>query len=75
MPACKSCGAPVLWVKLTTGTSMPLDARPADNGNVLRDKSRAKVLGPEESEKLRAAGIGLYLSHFATCPNARQHRR
>lgn len=27
-PRCKSCGAEILWVKMTSGKSMPVDAKP-----------------------------------------------
>ena len=79
MKRCRSCRAPVLFVQLDTGAWMPVDARPDDlSGTVLIPKAAgesARVVGSLE-ERLRLQGRGLlYVSHFATCPYARQHRR
>lgn len=71
MSTCKSCGAPVTWVLTTKGKRMPLDAVPVATGNVTVEDGYATV----------HAAIGLfvapgprYVSHFATCPQANQHR-
>lgn len=74
--ACSSCGAPVVWVAMATGRSAPLNADPVPNGNVELDPAGgARVLGKVDAEARRLAGVELYLSHFATCPNAARHRR
>ncbi len=57
---CKSCGAPIYWVFTTLGRKMPID----------REKRRMVVQGPNGWE-VRVA----YRSHFATCPNADEHRK
>lgn len=61
MPAkCKSYGAPIEWIKTPAGKNHPIDA---------------------ESERrwIYRKGMWLfrptYTSHFATCPNADQHRK
>lgn len=57
---------------------MPLDPEPAENGNVLiaevGGEDVATVLSGHELAMARAERKPLFLSHFATCPNARQHR-
>lgn len=61
--ACSSCSAPIVWFKTAAGQSHPVDAGTVSAGDLqldLKTKSR-----PE----------GKHMSHFATCPNARQHRR
>jgi hypothetical protein len=71
MSVCKSCDAPIRWVKMAaTGKSMPLDVQRSASGNIVLD------------EKTGLGGFALpgderprYVSHFATCPNAKQHRR
>ncbi len=78
MSNCRSCNADILWARTERGSRMPLDAEPVDSTGrnlfVLRDKSSSE--GP-----LAIAAWGLahtephYVSHFATCPNADQHRR
>lgn len=63
MANCKSCGAKIEWFKMaTTGRPMPVDAEPL------------KVIVPTGT-----AGEGkvvtAYVSHFATCPDAAEHRK
>lgn len=78
---CRSCRAPILWSKTEGGKRMPLDPEPVDGGNVaLGVPNRydaegnviATVLGPLEIE---AADEPLYVTHFATCPDADRWRR
>lgn len=74
---CRSCGAAITWIELAaTGKRMPLDVMPSAMGNVLVDETGAggRVLAGEELETMRGGGKSLHLSHFATCPNATQHR-
>ncbi len=63
---CKSCGADILWVKMLSGKSMPLDM-PPEKRIVLSDH------GDATSEY--GAVEDTYVSHFATCPNAAAHRK
>ncbi len=86
---CSSCSAPILWAQTIDDQgrriprdggrfkSMPVDWEPTDRGNVVVYHRQAegfvcRVLGrgkqPRAGEKLRT-------SHFATCPQAKQHRR
>lgn len=80
MSTCKSCGAPVLWAKhATTGTLMPLDPQPSPAGNIWLVGGKRSGTVPicrVASQPVPAPeGANLYTSHFATCPNAAQHRR
>lgn len=78
MNTCRSCHAPVTWAETRTGKTMPVDPDPHPAGNVQlfqhpSGAQMADVLGP-----LEVAANGdrpLHRSHFATCPNADQHRR
>lgn len=76
---CTSCQADIVWCVTDAGKRIPVDALPAPGGNLrLIDEgqvTRAVVAG---------AGIDLFdptdtgvrhVSHFATCPNAAEHRR
>lgn len=57
---CKSCGQPIRWVSTEAGNAHPLDAKPEKRWVVDRnDVGRV---------------VEVYVSHFATCPNANQHR-
>ena len=72
---CRSCSAPIVWAITQEGRRMPLDAEPAREGNVLlypdgtcRALRADEVIGG-------AIGEHLHRSHFATCPEAAEHRR
>jgi hypothetical protein len=75
MNLCRSCGAEIQWVKLESGKTMPVDAYPAKNGNILvKPGGMGAVMTKEELEVVRPR-TPLHLSHFSTCPNAAQHRK
>jgi hypothetical protein len=67
--ACRSCKAPIIWATSVKGKPIPLDYEPTSGGNlVLVDGvARSPQLGDEEP-------FLQYISHFATCPDAEQHR-
>jgi hypothetical protein len=71
MSLCRSCGAEIFWAKTTSGRNIPLDADKvgplavADGNLDFVESGAVMVVGP--GGKMR--------SHFATCPNANQHRR
>jgi hypothetical protein len=76
MAVCKSCGAPLVWIKTVAGKTMPCDAEmvtytEAESGGI-------SIVTPDGSVVKGNIGEGNkkgYISHFATCPNAAQHRR
>ena len=78
MTRCRSCSAPIVFAKLVgdrRGKANPIDADPADNGNLrVFDDGRYTVIDARSLDGYRRAGIPLYLSHFVTCPNAAKHR-
>jgi len=78
MAQCRSCKATVLWVKLLPlGRTAPLDIKLSKDGNIQMLGERlvvAKVLSKIELAQAKEEGELLYTSHFATCPNAKQHR-
>lgn len=59
MKTCGSCKAPIVWVATVTGKRMPVDAL---------DKQGAPVTAVTFDAKV-------HTSHFATCPQAAQHRK
>ena len=80
--ACKSCGAQILWVITAKGKSMPVDAHPTPIGGfILTHNKRAdrllatyvKSMPPEEQAELGTRNR--WESHWATCPNATEHRK
>ena len=60
---CKSCNRQILWVKMPSGKSMPLDPDPQTV--VVMDLLEG---GPHVTRQA-------YTSHFATCPYANKHRK
>lgn len=71
--SCRSCGAAIYWALTGSGTSMPVDIEPVAGGNVrFVGPARVEVLGPIEVELEDGP---LFVSHFATCPHADEHRR
>lgn len=77
---CGSCGAPVIWAATVHGRAMPVDAEPSGMGNVALGRGSdgklvATVLAGDALLSRRFAGEPLYLTHFATCPDAADHRR
>lgn len=60
MPKCKTCRADILWSTTEAGRRVPLDTKPQRLFVIDGDKARL---------------VDAYVSHFATCPQAEQHRR
>jgi hypothetical protein len=74
MSACRSCGAPIRWALTTNGRRIPLDPDPVEGGNLaLADQGTTPIAYYVDPEDEPVPGP-LYVSHFATCPNAAQHR-
>jgi hypothetical protein len=64
---CRSCGAPIFYATTPDGRKMPLDAQPQKRfvtrpSRDVRDEIDCKL-------------VETYTTHFATCPNAAQHRK
>lgn len=81
---CRSCSAEILWVIWPrSGKRMPVDAvadmRPPPKGGDIVLSLVGGEFGALEAEKFYEPKHGpkrnRYTSHFATCPNASQHRR
>jgi hypothetical protein len=82
MIACKSCGAEIVWCVTEQGKRMPIDAKPSDQGNVCMFEcpetgtDMCRVISRDELATWSADEDGqMYTSHFATCPNAKRHRK
>ena len=74
MPSCESCGAEIVWAETAaTGKPIPLDPQTVKGGNIIAARD------PERGGKLVATvtgpGGGDRQTHFASCPNAPQHRK
>lgn len=81
MAECRSCGASIRWVETLKGKRIPINREPDRvRGNLRKVQpdetlpARAQVLPEAEAAEARDRGEDLWLAHFATCPNADQHR-
>jgi hypothetical protein len=73
---CRSCMAPILWVfTMGAGKRMPVDWLPGKGGTLRVADHRRDGTPVVAYVKTPAGGELLYTCHFATCPNARVHRR
>lgn len=73
---CKACRAPIVWAQTLAGKSMPVDASPAADGNVLlfplADRRWLAVVMTKDEAASKSDER--FKSHFATCPNASAFR-
>lgn len=82
--SCRACRADIVFGR-TSRTSkgkpvvMPVDVKPADNGTVALSKQDgvyyAGVVRKNQAAGMRDRGVGLHVSHFATCPQGARFRR
>lgn len=67
MSVCRTCPAQITWARTEKGKRIPLDVGRVPDGNITVDaEGVAHYVTP---------GTGDRVSHFATCPNAKEHRR
>ena len=67
---CRSCGAEIIWAQTEFGKLMPMDAEPT----ILPGAFTLESQDGTSTKRARLVGR-YYISHFATCPNAAEHRR
>lgn len=78
---CKACHARIFFVQTAKSERMPVDLRPASNGNLAvtpgvgDELPTAVVLTLGQAVGMRAAGKPTYLSHFVGCPKAGEFRK
>lgn len=72
MATCRSCGAPMQFVKTRKGRAMPLDAtpNPASGNVIVADDSVAEVFPDAYAAETAWPGRPRYLPHHASCPQA-----
>lgn len=79
LTSCKACGARIFFAATATSERMPIDHLPSRDGNLsvtfTAPLPTAVVVTPGQAAGMRAAGLQLYRSHFAQCPNADEYRR
>jgi len=78
---CRSCQAPIVWTITANGKRMPCDIARHANGDffLFRRADRIESIHRESSHRSAQGArnrrqLG-HDSHFATCPNADDHRQ
>lgn len=72
---CTSCGAAIIWCLTAAGRKTPVNAEPdRERGTIKQRGGYATILVGEELAHARAAGVTLYVSHWADCPQRRESR-
>lgn len=66
MTRCRSCNAPIEWGVTTKGYRIPLDPGLHDDGNLMTTPAGFTVATTERPAQR---------AHFASCPNAGEHRK
>ncbi len=73
-PRCRSCEAAIAWCLTPAGKNMPVDAEPADDGNLVIEADRVGDPVVIAYDPAKHAGRERFKSHFATCPQGTQWR-
>jgi hypothetical protein len=66
---CKSCGAEIIWATSVNDKPIPLDAKPEKRLILVFHRN------VERGDYNEARMVDTYVSHFASCPDAAQHRK
>lgn len=76
MATCRSCGAEIQWMETENGKKMPVDPEPLRWGDLKNGDVAVNFHGRtrKKNKHMRENG-DWFLSHFATCPNADDHRK
>lgn len=85
MSSCRSCRAPIVWAETEArgdkpARKIPLDADPASPTRALpAADGNLVIIGQAGSGspivRYVAKGAGRFVTHFASCPNAKEHRK
>lgn len=74
--SCASCQAEIIWCVSVKGSRMPVDARPAADGNLsLTENGTAAPRATVLAVAKRFGRTNLHKSHFATCQDADSWRK
>lgn len=72
---CRSCGAAIIWAETANGKRMPVDAEPViPKGLFVLTEQTDRSMPPLATSAASLSVPRLFQSHFATCPNADEHR-
>jgi hypothetical protein len=73
---CRSCKAPILWVRSEHGNLLPVDEAPNPKGTIIIKNGVGFTLSKRNLfELVVSEDEPRYISHFATCPEAPRWRK
>lgn len=73
---CRTCDAAIIWTLTAASKDMPVDAEPAEKGNLaLAVDDKGNVRSRVVPAHLAFGRRDLRLSHFVNCPHAERWRR
>lgn len=79
MSTCRSCGKEIIWIKMKSGKSMPVDPYKhtviIGKGNETLVTQDGNIIHGKFASYEEGANASGYVSHFSTCPFANEHRR
>ena len=75
MARCRSCNAEIRWFNTASGKKIPINVGVSPFGNIRVCDGVAIVLSKLLLAEAYDRAEELYVSHYATCPNASEHRR
>ena len=79
MSRCRSCGAEIKFIKLTSGRFNPCDIAKRTmikgEGYDVMITEKGKIIRGKFASVEEGANVEGYISHFATCPNAELFRK
>lgn len=72
---CTLCGAAIRWLESAiSGRSLPIDGTPAERGDVVLDRGRARVLSSFDQFAIHP-GTRRFTLHWNTCPVLKDPRK
>ena len=75
---CRSCGAPIIWVRMKSGKSMPCDPEPIyyrPGGSVKLVSSGGEVVSCTPVDNPAESDLWGYMPHWSTCNNPNKFRK
>lgn len=74
---CRNCADPIRFVKLHTGSILPVNPKPGDDGNVVAAIVGGRLVGYVLSaDKPASPSFPMrFVPHYATCPHEQKRKK
>ena len=69
---CRSCGVVIVWAKTRNGKFIPIETTAVANGNIALSKEGTKLVADYVDEAFSGQR---FISHFVSCPSAKEWRK